>query len=144
MRMNIKCAHKGFTLIELMLVVSIIGLLLMIVIPNYQESVRRGHRNDGMDALTSAAQKMEVAKSRLGTYPSTLAAANIATDSADGYYGNLTIAAETEDCPLTSCYILQIDGQQGQEHGNITAYRLYSNGRKEQLLQGTVWEDGWD
>ncbi|MEW8505208.1 MAG: type IV pilin protein [Candidatus Thiodiazotropha sp.] len=143
MRLKIRFAHKGYTLIELMLAVAIIGLLLAIVLPNYSESVRRGHRGDGMDALTAAGQKMEVAKSRLGAYPDSLADANIAAASVEGYYGNLTIAAATADCPLTSCYMLQIDGQNGQEHGNVTAYRLHSTGRKEQL-RGGVWEDGWD
>ncbi|MES9992268.1 MAG: type IV pilin protein [Candidatus Thiodiazotropha sp.] len=143
MKLQTQYAHRGFTLIELMIAVTIIGLLMAIVIPNYQESVRRGHRGDGMDALTAAGHKMEIAKSRLGAYPNTLVAANIAAESAEGYYGNLTIAPATADCPLTSCYILQIDGQNGQENGNVTAYRLFSTGRKEQLRAG-VWEEGWD
>ncbi|MEW8038230.1 MAG: prepilin-type N-terminal cleavage/methylation domain-containing protein [Candidatus Thiodiazotropha sp.] len=138
-----KRKSNGFTLIELMIAVAIIGLLLAIVVPNYSESVRRGHRNDGMDALTAAAAKMEVAKGRLGGYPATLAGANIADESVEGYYGNLTIAPASAECPIASCYVLQIDGQNGQENSNITAYRLYSTGRKEQL-RGSVWEDGWD
>ncbi|MES9945501.1 MAG: type IV pilin protein [Candidatus Thiodiazotropha sp.] len=133
---------RGFTLVELMVAVTIIGLLLSIVLPNYMESVRRGHRSDGMDALTAAAQKMEVAKARTGAYPATLAEANISATSADEFYGNLTIAAPTAACPLASCYMLQIDGQNGQENSNVTAYRLHSTGRKEQL-RGTDWEDGW-
>ncbi|MEW8000970.1 MAG: type IV pilin protein [Candidatus Thiodiazotropha endolucinida] len=139
---NYKHISRGFTLIELMIAVTIIGILLSIVIPNYMESVRRGHRNDGMDALTAAAQKMEISKARTGAYPATLAAANISAISVEEYYGNLTIAAPTAACPLASCYMLQIDGQNGQEHGNVTAYRLYSTGRKEQLAGG-VWEEGW-
>ncbi|MEW7989504.1 MAG: prepilin-type N-terminal cleavage/methylation domain-containing protein [Candidatus Thiodiazotropha sp.] len=138
-----KRKSNGFTLIELMIAVAIIGLLMAIVVPNYSESVRRGHRNDGMDALTAAAAKMEVAKGRLGGYPATLAGGNIADESVEGYYGNLTIAPPTAECPIASCYVLQIDGQEGQEHGNVTAYRLHSTGRKEQL-RGGVWEDGWD
>ncbi|MEW8050949.1 MAG: type IV pilin protein [Candidatus Thiodiazotropha sp.] len=134
--------NNGFTLIELMIAVAIIGILAAIVIPNYQESVRRGHRNDGMDALTAAAQKMEMVRSRTGSYTDSLPDANISATSAEEYYGTLTILPATVACPLTSCYVLQIDGQNGQEHGNVTAYRLYSTGRKEQLAGG-VWEEGW-
>ncbi|MES9896021.1 MAG: type IV pilin protein [Candidatus Thiodiazotropha endolucinida] len=137
-----KRINNGFTLIEMMIAVTIIGILLAIVIPNYQESVRRGHRGDGMDALTAAAQKMEVVRARTGSYTDTLADANISATSAEEYYGALTILPATAACPLASCYVLQINGQNGQEHGNVTAYRLHSTGRKEQL-RGSVWEDGW-
>ena len=137
-----KCVNDGFSILELMIAVTIIGLLMAIVIPNYSESVRRGQRNDGMDALTSAAQKMEVVRARTGAYTTVLAEANIGATSAEEFYGNLTVLPATAGCPITSCYVIQIDGQNGQENSNITAYRLHSTGLKEQL-RGTVWEEGW-
>jgi type IV pilus assembly protein PilE len=139
---NRKSVNNGFTIIEMMIAVAIIGILMAIVIPNYQESVRRGHRNDGMDALTAAAQKMEVVRARTGTYTDVLANANIGATSVEEFYGNLTVLPATAACPIASCYVLQIDGQNGQEYGNVTAYRLYSTGRKEQL-RGSEWEEGW-
>jgi type IV pilus assembly protein PilE len=143
MNMN-KSISGGFTLIELMVAVAIIGLLAAIVMPNYMESVRRGHRNDGMDALTAAVFKMEVFRGRTGSYPSNaqLAAANIGTTSAEEFYTNLSVLDPTDDCPLTSCYVLQIDGQNGQEDSTVSAYRISSTGRKERL-QGTDWVEGW-
>jgi type IV pilus assembly protein PilE len=140
---NRKYVNSGFTLIELMIAVTVIGILAAIAMPSYVESVRKGRRNDGMDALTAAAQKMEVVRARTGAYTDVLANANIGATSAEEYYTNLTVLPATPDCPISSCYVLQIDGQNGQEHGNVTAYRLYSTGRKEQLRSTGDWEEGW-
>ncbi|WP_281280130.1 type IV pilin protein [Panacagrimonas perspica] len=49
----------GFNLIELMIVVSIVGILAAIAYPSYRESVRKGNRTDAQAALTGLAAVME-------------------------------------------------------------------------------------
>lgn len=50
---------KGFTLIEIMIVVVIIAILAAIAYPSYQESVRKSRRADARAVLLEAAQFME-------------------------------------------------------------------------------------
>ena len=50
-----KQAHKGFTLIELMIVVAIIGILAAIAIPAYQDYIVRSRLTEGL-SLASAAE----------------------------------------------------------------------------------------
>jgi type IV pilus assembly protein PilE len=64
---------RGFTIIETLIAVVIIGLLSAIAYPAYQAQVIKGKRAQGRAALVSAATKMEKFFSTNGCYPSSAA-----------------------------------------------------------------------
>jgi len=51
--------QNGFTLIELMVTVVIIGILASIAFPSYQEFVKRGNRTEGQAFLSEVAARQE-------------------------------------------------------------------------------------
>ncbi|MGI4847915.1 MAG: type IV pilin protein [Janthinobacterium lividum] len=86
-----KRRQRGFTLIELMIVVVIVGILAAVALPNYNEYVRRGRRSDAMSALTSGAQALERYYTENMSYnvpvtPSTLRTALVPATSTGGFY----------------------------------------------------------
>lgn len=60
--------QRGFTLIEVITVVLILGILAAIAIPNYTEYVQRGRRAEAKTALTQLAQWQERRRTETNSY----------------------------------------------------------------------------
>ena len=60
--------QRGVTLVELLTVVLIVGILAAIVVPSYQDSVRKARRADGQAVMMELAQWMERFYTENGRY----------------------------------------------------------------------------
>lgn len=66
--MNKLHLSRGFTLMELLIALAIVGLLAAVAIPNYQAYVKKGQRSEAQAALTELAQYMQRHYTNSGSY----------------------------------------------------------------------------
>jgi type IV pilus assembly protein PilE len=88
---------RGFTLIELMIVVAILGIIAAVGYPSYLEHVKKSRRAEGMGHLLELADRMERFYSDKGTYAgATLGttSANVFVATTDGGHYTLSIGAQ--------------------------------------------------
>lgn len=91
---------KGFTLMELMIVVTILGVILAIAYPAYTEQVRKARRADAVSSMMAAAQYLERCFTRYNQYDHA-SCTSPAGDSIDDYY-DITIARDTTTFTITA------------------------------------------
>lgn len=83
---------RGFTLIEMMIVVVILAILAAIALPSYQKYVLRSHRSEGQALLSEAAARQERYFAQNNSYASSAAALNMTSYVAGLQYYGLAIS----------------------------------------------------
>lgn len=128
---------QGFTLIEMMVVVVLIGILAAIAYPSYIEYITRSNRTEGMALLNDAAARQERYFAQNTVYITDtdhISSLGLSATSTSGYYqlevdkkegdGGYTLTAKPQGSQATRdtiCGFLTLDakGLKGSEKGNI-------------------------
>ena len=92
----------GFTLIELMIVVAIIGILAAVALPSYRESVRRGDRASARAAMLEAQQFMERFYATNDNYTSAVLPSRLLAVPAESVKYNLTVTSTVNTYTVTA------------------------------------------
>jgi len=127
---------RGFTLIELMIVVAIVAILAAIAYPSYTNYVYRTRRADGKEFLMRVAAAQERYFTNLNKYAS-MAALGLGTASEKGYYA-VSVALANGD----QTYTLTATPQAPQDKDQCKKLTLTNTGYKSQSgaeTNGKCW-----
>ena len=93
--MKTRTSSAGFTLIELMIAVAIVGILATIAYSSYSSQIQHSRRSDALTSLGSISSSLERCYASTYTYTGCGNAAAGVTASQNGYYSVATTVAAT-------------------------------------------------
>ena len=129
----------GFTLIELMIVVAIIGIISAIAYPSYQGYIERGIRADTMTEMQNIATEIESRKLAQGRYSNDLIAG---LGSSYPQEGTALYTISFSPNPLTSQWTITaepINGTRMKGDGTITLNHQGLKCRDSACGTGSEW-----
>lgn len=128
---------RGFTLIEAMIVVAILGIIVAFGYPAYRDQVMKSRRAEGMSALLELADRLERYYSDKGTYAGATPA-NIFRSTTEK--GNYQLKIESQDAVAFTVSASPLGSQQKDKCGKFT---LTSQGVKGVPDHPSMLDECW-
>ena len=134
-----RAPRRGFTLIELMIVVVVIGILAAIAYPAYMDQVRKTRRTEAKAALQQAMNRQERLYTTTNSYASSMTAVGFGADpyiTEEGWYA---VSATACGAGLGDCVSLTATAQNDQTNDSCGNFTLTSRGARSVSGSGDCW-----
>lgn len=142
----------GFTLLEAVVTIAVVGILAAIALPSYQSYQLRAHRAEGKTCIADAQGRLERYYSRNNSYPKDLNDPELAMDAAcsvDGGDAVYTLSvAQPDGQSAVCCYEITAtaNGTQAKDGDLVLTYDASAVNPEERttrkrLVDGT--DEGW-
>ena len=89
-----KAIQKGFTLIELMIVIAIIGILAVVALPAYQDYTARAQVSEALTLAEGQKSAVTEYRSDRGAWPTTNTEAGVASSISGKYVASVQVGAD--------------------------------------------------
>lgn len=129
---------KGFTLMELMVVIFIIAILVSLAVPSYKDFIIKSRRTEAKEMLYAAAQRQQQWFTQNDSYTTDTSGSglDIDTTSANGYY-TLSIAAGPSGS-ITTSYAMSATAVAGKSQADDSACGTFTlNSRGQKTVSGS-------
>jgi type IV pilus assembly protein PilE len=117
--------NLGFTLIELMIVVAVVGILAAIAYPSYMDSVRKSRRSDAINDLSAIALAQEKWRANRTTYGTLTDVWGGVTTTSGGYY---TLAIPTNTGTAFTVTATAVSGTSQASDTGCTVFTINESG----------------
>jgi type IV pilus assembly protein PilE len=117
--MSIRQNIKGFTLIEMMIVVAIVGVLATVAYPSYVDQVRRSHRSEAQTVLMNLANRQQQFLLDTRSYADTVGALTIPIPASVSAFYTVTMVVGTATAPEFTAIASPLASQASDKCGVI-------------------------
>ena len=140
-----ECKNTGFTLIELIMVMAIVGVILSIALPSYKQSLYKARRAEAKILLLDLATRQEQLMLDTSTYTTNLAELGYSHEERTA--DDLIYVATINPCAsgtIETCYLITaipIENSEQVNDKNCTSFSLDSFGKK--TATGSTKHECW-
>jgi len=109
----------GFTLIEILVAVVIVGILLAVAFPSFMDSIRKGRRSEAMSAMAALQQAQERYRGNNAAYAASTSVLGAASSSTPNGYYAISVLSST-----ATGYELLADGASSSQSNDGACAKL--------------------